>query len=255
VMIWAVARWRIDGWRFFRHMLENDLIGVSLNVLDGHSGGVLFYINVLQKNQYDWLAAGLVACLLLPRSWSGLRSQMLDNTHSDSLKVLVAIWAAVVLLVPTAMQTKLPWYVNSFYPVFALGVGWIIVRALSHQAFGAGRRATVCVVVAAAFCVAEYRLFWYSYHMRDLAGHVQGMLLADSHTVSGRRVFSTGWNNADRFVLMAVHADAEVASGVDDFIAKSESGDYLVALPTDLEHPALVPVRRNAGHVLYQRRD
>jgi hypothetical protein len=180
---------------------------------------------------------------------------MLDNTRGDSLKVLVAIWAAVALLVPTAMQTKLPWYLNSFYPVFALGVGWIIVRALSHEGLSARRRATVCVALAAALCVAEYRLFWYSHHMRDLAGHVQGVLLADGQTVSGRRVFSTGWSNADRFVLMAVRGDAEVASGVDDFIAKSESGDYLVGQQTDLGHPELVPVRRNEGYVLYRRRD
>ena len=66
--------------------------------------------------------------------------------------------------------------------------------------------------------------------MRDLAGHVQGMLLADGKTVSGRTVFGARWDHADRFVLMAIRAGAEEATGVNDFMAKSESGDYLVAV-------------------------
>ena len=159
IAIWAIARWQVDGWLFFKHMLANDLVGVSTRVLDGHRGSPLYYANVLQKNHYDWLAAGVLSCLLAPFSWSALRTSVIGSRR-DGVKAVIAIWVAVVVLIPTAMQTKLPWYLNSFYPAFALGVAWLVVRALSHEAQNRARRAAVCAIAVTAFCVAECRLIW-----------------------------------------------------------------------------------------------
>ena len=253
IAIWAIARWQVDGWLFFRHMLQNDLIGVTTKVLDGHTGGPLYYANVLQKNHFDWLAAGVLSCLLAPFSWSALRTHVdrLSARRCDSghrhlggrRRAHSHRDADEATLVP---QFVLPGLCNRRG---VAGRARAVTRGTEQRPSSGGLRDRRHRLLR-----RRMPLDLVSYHMRDLAGHVQGMLLADGKTVSGRTVFGARWDHADRFVLMAIRAGAEEATGVNDFMAKSESGDYLVAV-REFDHPALVQVRRNAGYVLYQRRD
>lgn len=252
---WAFARWQEDGLLFFNAMFFNDLIAISLEPTDGHAGGPFYYLGVLQKNQYAWLLVAVVAAALAFRSrhhWREARATL----RQSSLSRPVLAWAAVALLIPTAMATKLPWYLNSFYPVFALAVAALFVHAWTtlertgqHQ-----RRRLLAGVAVTALIASQAQLVWYSHRMRDLEEHVQGVILAGRSSVAGSRVFGESWNNADLFVLKAVHAGADVATGVDDFLLKSQTGDYLVGT-AGVDHPALVPVLHRANHALYQRRD
>jgi hypothetical protein len=109
-------------------------------------------------------------------------------------------------------------------------------------------------IAVVALVTSEAQLIWYSHEMRDLEKHPQGVILAGRASVGGQQVFGAHWDNADLFVLKAVRAGANVASGVDEFLSKSERGDYLVA-DIGVDHPALVPVLLQANHALYQRRD
>ena len=45
--------------------------------------------------------------------------------------MLMAAWAGICFLIPTIMRTKLSWYLNPFYPPFALGVAWLFVQGAS----------------------------------------------------------------------------------------------------------------------------
>jgi hypothetical protein len=107
--------------------------------------------------------------------------------------------------------------------------------------------------VAVAVCGAEARLVYYSFQYRDVDRSAQGLLMAERGLVSSARVFRNEWTNADAFVLRAiVGGSREVASGVEDFLIKSQPGDFLVAAP-GLEHPGLVHVRSLGVHALYGR--
>ena len=68
VLAWGVARWRVDQWRFFDKLWSYDLIARTAFALEGHGGTPLFYLDVLQKYQYDWLVAAAVAIALRPPS-------------------------------------------------------------------------------------------------------------------------------------------------------------------------------------------
>src|SRR5262245_1568443 len=129
--VWAMARWSVDGSAFFDAMWRNDLVKISTEVLEGHAGTALFYLNVLQKNQYDWLLAAAVVYALYPVPWSRVRALATTRALDDTTLVL-SVWAVVCFLIPTLMRTKLPWYLNPLYPAFALGAGWILARGLSQ---------------------------------------------------------------------------------------------------------------------------
>ena len=77
-----------------------------------------------------------------------------------------------------------------------------------------------------------------------------GSQVGFARLVTDRATFA--WMS-DVFVLEAiVRANGAVAAGVDDFLLKSQPGDYFVADP-GLEHPALSHVRSLGSHALYQR--
>jgi len=249
---WAMARWSVDGFTFFYTMWRNDLLRISTEVLEGHAGTVLFYLNILQKNQYDWLVAAAVVYALYPVPWSRVRA--LASRGVDDTTLVLGVWAVVCFLIPTAMQTKLPWYLNPLYPPFALGTGWILARGLSQYGGSAPlRRGLATAVIVGALCVAEGKLVWYSFQARDVDRSVQGLLISERGRVVQAHVFKDQWSNSDVFVLEAiVHASGSVAVDVDDFLLKSQPGDYFVADP-GLDHPALMLVRSLGSHALYQR--
>ena len=251
---WAVARWQLDGWRFFRRVVGFDFLARSLTVLDEHSGTPLFYLNELQKNQYEWLTLAAAAALLYRAPWARWGAILFGT--EPYLRIVIASWAGVTLVMPTLMQTKLPWYLNPFFPLFALVVARVVAHAFSQSQLAGGIRRTCLVAVAVlAFGVAEGKALWYSWHMRDLGRSVQGLLLRQPGELAGRRVFHTRWNHADRWVLehLAGASCLEVAD-VAQFMRESQVGDYWVGA-MDPGYPELVAVSSNAGHDLYVRLD
>jgi len=220
---WGVARWRVDEWRFFERMVNYDFVARTFTVIEGHPGTPLYYLNVLQKHHYDWLLAGAVALMLFPIPWRQLRDRM--RSHDG---MLVVTWAAITFLIPTMMRTKLAWYLNPFYPVFALAVGWLVVRGFTQPGSDA-RRAILAAVVGVSFGVAEAKLIWYSYQYRDVTNSAQGMLLDHQQQLKGRRIFRNRWDNAEIFVVGAViGAEHRVARRTEDFRRESHPGDCLV---------------------------
>ncbi|HXT71423.1 MAG TPA: glycosyltransferase family 39 protein, partial [Vicinamibacterales bacterium] len=169
VMLWAIARWRLDGPRFFEVLLGYDFIARTRGALEGHEGSPIYYVQILAKHHYDWLLAALAAVVLFPMPWQRIRTAFTRDANVRDV-VLIA-WTANAILIPTSMPTKLPWYLNSFYPVFALAIAWLVIYCLTIAATTANyhrRGAALALIVATMLGVAETKLHWYSFHYRDL---------------------------------------------------------------------------------------
>ena len=247
-------RWQLDQWKFLGPLFLYDFVARSLKVIEGHRGTPFYHLNVLQKNQFDWLSAGLIACGLFPFAWSKVRPWFGFWRGSDILKLTVGVWVAVTLLMPTLIRTKLSWYLNPFYPAFALIIAVIFVHALSHK-HGASttRRFVVGMVIVVALIVAESRLIWYSIHRRNLAQSTQGFLLSEREQLSGRRVFRTHWDNSELFVLeVLIGADATQAKTLEAFLEQSAPGDYWLSR-RELNTQELVLVQSHRRQWLYRR--
>ena len=154
-----LARYQLDGWAFLGRLFWFDFVARSATALEGHAHGPLFYLDILQKHHYDWLLAAAAALLLAPPALDGRvrTSRAAGAGRSRRLPVLFAAWAAVTLLLPTLMQTKLPWYLNPFYPLFALArrhSRWR-VPASGWRARRPWRRVALAGVAILMFAVAE----------------------------------------------------------------------------------------------------
>jgi 4-amino-4-deoxy-L-arabinose transferase-like glycosyltransferase len=238
VALWVYARWRVDGWEFFRWMVQNDAIGVTTQTLDGHTGRWFYYLDTLQKHQIDWLCAGLLA-LAATRSWRGWRTAFAVPASAGQAAMtfwragrhstfVIGFVAVACLAIPTLMRTKLPWYLNPFYPVFALLVGYLMARALAVSAVSSRRRCAVAFLAIAA--VAEARIVYYSFHYRDLGLKRQAFLLDEAPRLQGHRIYAADCSLADQFVIRAmVGAEPVTAETTEGFARIAADDDYFLA--------------------------
>ena len=249
---------RQDGWLFLGRLFEYDFVARSFSVVEDHPGTPLYYLNVLQKDQFGWILAGLAALALYPLPWPRIRTLIAFWRGHDIGRMVLGSWTVIALVVPTLMRTKLPWYLNTFYPAFAIGVAWLLAHALStpgKDGTARWRHAVAIGVFAIALVGAESRLIWYSFHDRDLARSSQGLLVAERDTLRGAQVFGHHWTYGDVFVLEAfARGTHREARSLEDFFVNSKVGDHwLSSEPSD--RPGLLLVRSNGRHWLYRRSD
>jgi 4-amino-4-deoxy-L-arabinose transferase-like glycosyltransferase len=257
VMTWAQARYRLDGWAFFAPMFEHDFINRTVRALDEHSGGPLYYLGILAKHQYDWLAVCVIAAIVCPRVWTNVRARLLFTWGDNGLRSLIAAWAACTLLIPTVMATKVPWYLNTFYPLFAVAVAALVVYAFDQITKMPGVTARLGILTAAVllgFAIAEAKLWAYSFGYRDLSHSAQGLLLAEADRLAGRRVYRDRFDRSATFVAGIVGAELRPVSSYSEFLRVSRRGDFLLlSTPNHWRHK-LRMVRSNHGNWLLVRR-
>ena len=254
---WTVLRWRVDRWRFFERLFNYDFVARSVTTIEGHAGTPFYYLNILLKHEYEWVAAAFAGYVLFPIGVRQLRALLAFWRDADPDRTILGSWAVVTALLPSVMVTKLPWYLNPFYPVFALAVAWIIARGL--LVFDAGphhraRRTILAAIVAMVFCVAEGKLIWYSYHHRDMRRSIQRVFLAHRLRLHGHQVFRHKWDNAEIFIVGGVVGAQWRVGTIDDFSRESRPGDCFVS-PRHAAPPALVPLASHGHEVLSCRPD
>jgi hypothetical protein len=250
---WAFARWRADGWSFLAQVWTIDLVTRTVTTFEGHAGTPLYYVDILQRYHFDWLLAGVAAVVLFAPSRSELREWLSVRSDADPSKVVIMAWAGVTFLIPTLMKTKLSWYLNPFYPVFALLVGAVLQRALLRTGTAPrSRTAALLAVVMIALGSAEGRMIYQAYR-RDATYFVQGLLERERAVLAGQRIFRFDWNAAERFVATRmIGSRVERVSSPERFIEVAAEGDFLVAEP-GLTDGRLEKIREMAGAALYRR--
>jgi 4-amino-4-deoxy-L-arabinose transferase-like glycosyltransferase len=249
---WMIARYRVDGWEFLSRLFFYDFVARTATVIEDHPGGPFYYLNILQKHQFDWLGAAAVAFMVAPIPWGAMRAWIGRWRHETFAMVLV-VWAFVVLAEPTVMRTKLPWYLNPFYPVFAVVVAALVVRAAAVVTGRGWRAVTLAGTLVVAFGLAESKLIWYSFKYRDLALSDQGLMLAERSQLSGHRLYRALDDRAGTFVILdVVGADPRYAPDATAFLEQSAPGDFFLG-PAVVSHPGLELVRSNGHFWLYRR--
>jgi 4-amino-4-deoxy-L-arabinose transferase-like glycosyltransferase len=251
---WIIARYRVDQWRFLERMFHYDFVALSTLPLEGHTGTPLYYLNVLQKDQYDWLLAAAGALVLFPISLATVRQRLLESPRDRYFGIVVGAWICVTLLIPTLMQTKLAWYLNSFFPAFALLVALTVAHGLGESGERLGKRRRILAgLVLLALAVAETKLLWYSYNRRDLTYSAQGVLLDERERLVGQSVFRDRWPGGGRFVLEhLIGGTARQADDEQDFVSKGGRGDFVILSRSQAAYSLLSCVRTNRRYALCQ---
>lgn len=250
---WAIARWRVDGAGFFQAMWRQDAVGVLLEPMDQRTGGWFFYLDVLQRHHYDILVGAVVIAALCPSVIRRTKALLWDGRTGHERAVLLA-WATATLLLPTVAVTKLPWYLNPFYPFFAVLVGTVLAEgfsALAHQAPWRWRIAMLALLLALS--VAESKIWWRSIRLRDLNRSPQGLLIAERRQLSGRRICRRHWAHPEALLARVSGAEPVPLPATPAEMEAVSEGDYILSA-TALPQGSFELIRANAFERLYRRR-
>jgi 4-amino-4-deoxy-L-arabinose transferase-like glycosyltransferase len=250
---WGYARWRFDQWRFLSKLIFYDTVFRSHSPVDDHAGPPWFYLDVLQRYQYEWVIVGIAAAIVATLSRRRMREWHRQLGDSRFTAVMVG-WLAATLAVPSIVATKLTWYLNPFYPLFAMVVATLISLAWSTAVIrGRLVRARVVIGLAVlAVFLAEGKLAWRSYTQLDLGRSAQGLLLTHADAIRGRRVFASVCPVPEAFLAKAASSECLPAPDVDAFLRESTSQDLWIGGP-DERTPSLVRIGANRGASLHRR--
>lgn len=197
-----------------------------------------------------------------------MRRALLTNWGDESSpKRLFAAWGGITLIIPTLMQTKVAWYLNPFYPLFAMGVGVLLARGFAgatgvpvrpesaldairperRPPARAWRLTLMWGTLIVGLITAEAKLLWYSYRVRDISQSGQALLLAEGDRLAGQRVYFLGYNRAGKFVAAALlGAEPRRTHDLASFHRESRPGDYVLLrepCPADLKTVRASPTR------------
>ena len=260
IVAWAAARYRLDGLLFLQPLFTYDFVARSLEPLDGHAGGPLYYVNILVKHQYDWLLAVIAAAVITPGIAALARSVPARWRADREWLTLIAAWIGATVLIPTLMATKTPWYLNTFYPLFALGAAQLLVHAFRELSRAEARTRLIALsaIVVVACGIAEAKLWAYSLRYRDLSVSAQGLLFAEADRLAGRRVYRDRLDRSTTFVAGLVSVELVTAPGAEELVGpveRVERGDFvLVSSPPHHLRRRWIVVASNTGNWLLVRR-
>jgi 4-amino-4-deoxy-L-arabinose transferase-like glycosyltransferase len=120
-----VAPWHI--WMIFRYgraFLDNyigyQMIARATSVLEGHSGGPLFYARVIFHGAFPWSVVAVFAAL----RWVA---------HREWGKSLPWALLGVTLIMYSLVPTKLNWYIVPVYPAMAIGIGGFLAEESKNR--------------------------------------------------------------------------------------------------------------------------
>jgi len=164
------------GTSFLHEFIWVHNIGRALHPMQGHGGGWHYYLVVFAVSSLPWL-------FWLPwllRHW--------DRRQAPLIR-LALLWIAVVVVLFTFAQTKLPHYISCIYPALALALAaaW---RAKQHDVPHYVRYATACLFAPVALALLFFPWLYaqlpaYIHHPRALAVVEQAITPSWSISIAG----------------------------------------------------------------------
>ncbi|MBD3380097.1 MAG: phospholipid carrier-dependent glycosyltransferase [Candidatus Omnitrophica bacterium] len=124
--IWPLAAAGAYGKEFIDDYFLKHLVTRTTKAVEGHTGGLFTYFGVLPNKGRPWAGIGLALSPLL--IWRTIRFR--EKEH-----LLPLVWTFTVLLLFSAVRTKLHWYVMPVYPALAIITGWGAAKLLKSRVF------------------------------------------------------------------------------------------------------------------------
>lgn len=144
--IWAIFRYANDGVRFFKHMIEYDLMARTSRCLEGHVGGVYYYLESMQWSYFYWTIAffgtTIAALAFLYKAFCNKR---LINDG-----IIVGAWILIPFVLYTVAKTKISWYILPMYPAMAVSIGALSNFLLKNEHRNIILQAFLCIIIVSA---------------------------------------------------------------------------------------------------------
>jgi len=122
----VVAPWHIlmsvkYGWAFIEEYIGYHVITRTMNAIEGHQAGRIFYVDELHTYFYPWF-------YLTPFA---LAISIGENIKGQSRSRILLLLIMIVFGIYTAAQSKLSWYILPVYPALSVLVAFVVTQAFA----------------------------------------------------------------------------------------------------------------------------
>ena len=245
---WYLMILVMHGPQFLYEFIWVQNIGRAMNPMQGHGGRWHYYIVVFVVSVLPWLAALPWVC---KEAWSMRRG---DDAPALLVR-LGMLWTALVIILFSIAQTKLPHYISCIYPGVAMLIAavWVQGRPEPIKATRIVRAALLLLLPAAILLLAFPLIYpWlqqFTHHPRALAILSQDIAPTAGISVFGLLLLATlVWlmlrRNASRLLFSLIIAgfvlQFSLLSGLGTFASRlmqaptMAMADMLRELPADL---------------------
>jgi 4-amino-4-deoxy-L-arabinose transferase-like glycosyltransferase len=129
ILPWHLWQYSLHGPQFWREYAGFNVVERLFQTLEEHSGGPLFYAGVVRRGFSIW--GYLWPLAYLWGAWKAWRRQ-------EAGALLLLAWITIPLVLFSAAQTKLGWYISMIYPAVALLIAIALSDLLSSRLALAG---------------------------------------------------------------------------------------------------------------------
>lgn len=120
IFIWGIFRYQYDGFLFFQKMISYDLFQRSTSMIEGHTGGILYYVFILKRFFSLWMLFILIMGFLF--IYKQVKKRI---TVNRSYLIGIGLWLLIPFLLFTIAKTKVRWYIIPVYPPLSIMAGAI----------------------------------------------------------------------------------------------------------------------------------
>lgn len=171
ILVWGVIRYQYDGLEFFKRMMMYDLLHRSDTTIEGHTGGIFYYIFILYRFFRYWLLIlGLLVLPCLLKKDFSFKKFITSEKRNDMIGIV--LWVLVPFLLFTMAKTKVRWYILPIYPALS-----IIVGVLASQFLLKGKGIMKAIlVVSLLFVSIHYEQEIYTYLKKPVPNLKQSLI-------------------------------------------------------------------------------
>ncbi|MCM2533107.1 glycosyltransferase family 39 protein [Neobacillus pocheonensis] len=150
ILVWGVIRFQYDGLAFFKGMILYDLLHRSTSSIEGHVGGIFYYVSIISRFSIFWI---IVLCLLgllflFNRDFS---FKKIIASEKRNYMIGICLWVLIPFILFSIASTKVRWYILPIYPALSLAVG-----ALASKFLIKGNWITKVILIGSILSVSVY---------------------------------------------------------------------------------------------------
>lgn len=233
IFAWAAFRFvQPDGPAFFRQMIGYDLLRRSGEALEGHPGGLLYYVDFFRQKP-DFFACICLCCY-------GLAQRTASSQPLSARAQTLLLWFTVTFLCISFPRTKISWYAYpAFLPLIIAASASLaaLLRRLTFKTFWPNA-ALLLLCAALLLPNLSSNLQRVRSSRSDSMMQVFMKSALQDQAFRGRRLYRAGdWQQAE-LLQAELCMDARCEDGGIDRFLQSEAGALLLCEEEDIT-PAL----------------